>query len=138
MYLIDTDVVSETRKRGKANRGVKRFFDTARADGTSIYISVITVGEIRRGIEIIRHRGDARQARRLEAWLELILKEFGEHVLDFGYDEAQVWGRLRVPHPENAIDKQIAATALTHDLTLVTRNISHFQGLGVLVLNPFD
>jgi len=82
-------------------------------------VSVITIGEIRRGIEIIRYRGDVRQAKRLEAWLELILKEFDEHIIDFGYDEAQVWGRLRVPHPENAIDKQIAATALTHNFTLV-------------------
>jgi len=100
-------------------------------------VSVITVGEIRRGIELIRHRGDARQARQLESWLELILKEFEDHILDFAQDEAQLWGRLRVPHPENAIDKQIAATALTHDLTLVTRNADHFEGLGVRILNPF-
>ena len=138
MYLIDTNVVSEARKRDKANRGVARFFDKARADGDAVYVSVITVGEIRRGIELIRHRGDARQARRLEAWLELILKEYEEHIINFAHDEAQVWGRLRVPHPENAIDKQIAATALTHDLTLVTRNTNHFEGLGIQVLNPFD
>jgi toxin FitB len=68
----------------------------------------------------------------------LILREYEEHILDFTYDEAQVWGRLRVPHPENAIDKQIAATALTHDLTLVTRNTNHFEGLTIRVLNPFD
>ena len=138
MYLIDTDVVSETRKRDRANRGVKVFFQVAQADGTPIYVSVITIGEIRRGVEIIRHRGDIPQARRLEAWLDLIVSEFDEHILDFGHDEAQVWGRLRVPNPENAIDKQIAATALTHDLTIVTRNIDHFEGLGVPVLNPFD
>ena len=101
-------------------------------------MSVITIGEIRRGVELIRYRGDTRQARRLETWLDLILKEFEENIIDFGYDEAQVWGRLRVPHPENAIDKQIAATALTHDLTLVTRNTTHFGGLGVALLNPFD
>jgi toxin FitB len=138
MYLIDTNVVSEARKRDKANRGVARFFDRSRADGDAVYVSVITVGEIRRGIEIIRHRGDTRQARRLETWLELILTEYEEHIIDFAHDEAQVWGRLRVPRPENAIDKQIAATALTHDLTLVTRNTNHFEGLGILLLNPFD
>ena len=137
MYLIDTNVISEARKRDKANRGVSRFFDAAQVDGDALYVSVITVGEIRRGIELIRHRGDARQARQLESWLELILKEFEDHILDFAQDEAQLWGRLRVPHPENAIDKQIAATALTHDLTLVTRNTDHFEGLGVRILNPF-
>jgi len=136
MYLIDTNVISEARKRVKANRGVVRFF-AAQVDGDALYVSVITVGEIRRGIELIRHRGDARQARQLESWLELILKEFEDHILDFAQDEAQLWGRLRVPHPENAIDKQIAATALTHDLTLVTRNTDHFEGLGVRILNPF-
>jgi toxin FitB len=138
MYLIDTNVVSEARKRDKSNPGVVRFFDKARTNEHGIYVSVITLGEIRRGIELIRHRGDARQARRLETWLGSILKEYEEHILDFSHDEAQVWGCLRVPHPENAIDKQIAATALTHDLTLVTRNTSHFEGLAIRVLNPFD
>jgi toxin FitB len=138
MYLIDTNVVSEARKRDKANPGVARFFDKARTDEDDVYVSVITVGEIRRGIELIRHRGDVRQASRLETWLGLILKEYEEHILDFTHDEAQVWGRLRVPNPENAIDKQIAATALTHDLTLVTRNTNHFEGFGIRVLNPFD
>ena len=137
MYLIDTNVVSEARKRDKANRGVIRFFGKAQVDGDALYVSVITIGEIRRGIELIRHRGDARQARQLESWLALLLREFEEHILDFAHDEAQVWGRLRVPHPENAIDKQIAATALTHDLTVVTRNLEHFEGLGVRLLNPF-
>jgi predicted nucleic acid-binding protein len=92
------------------------------------FVSVITIGEIRRGIEIIRHRGDNPQARRLEAWLEVVLRDFDERILEFGNEEAQVWGRLRVPSHENAIDKQIAATALTHDLILVTRNVDHFKG----------
>lgn len=137
MYLIDTNVISEARKRDKANPGVIGFLERAQTDGDLLFMSVITVGEIRRGIELIRHRGDARQAKQLESWLELILREFEEHILDFAHDEAQVWGRLRVPHPENAIDKQIAATALTHDLTVVTRNLDHFEGLGVRLLNPF-
>jgi predicted nucleic acid-binding protein len=138
MYLVDTDVISESRKGDKTNRGVRRFFDQARADQEAIYVSVITIGEIRRGVELIRYRGDRRQARRLEAWLERVLKEFEENIIDFGHDEAQVWGRLRVPHPENALDKQIAATALTHDLTIVTRNTARYSGLGVALLNPFD
>jgi len=138
MYLVDTNVISEARKRDKANRGVTRFFKLVQASGNALYISVITIGEIRRGIELIRYRGDVRQATQLEVWTDLILNEFREHILDFCHDEAQVWGRLRVPHPENALDKQIAATAITHELTLVTRNTSHFEGLGLTLLNPFD
>src|SRR4030095_6833822 len=94
--------------------------------------------EIRRGIEIIRPRGDNPQARRLEAWLEVVLRDFDERILEFGNEEAQVWGRFVVPSHENAIDKQIAATALTHDLILVTRNVDHFKGVGVRLFNPFD
>jgi len=138
MYLVDTNVISEVRKRDKANRGVTRFFKLAQASGNALYISVITIGEIRRGIEMIRYRGDVRQAMQLEVWIDLILNEFREHILDFCHDEAQVWGRLRVPHPENALDKQIAATAITHELTLATRNMNHFEGLGLTLLNPFD
>ncbi|MGH8264301.1 MAG: VapC toxin family PIN domain ribonuclease, partial [Steroidobacteraceae bacterium] len=72
-----------------------------------------------------------------ESWLHALLAGFRDHILDFGEAEAQVWGRLRVPRPENAIDKQIAATALTHGLQLVTGNVSHFRDLGVETLNPF-
>lgn len=138
MYLIDTNVISEARKRAKANRGVRRFFDKVRIHEEPLFVSVITIGEIRRGIEIIRHRGDNPQARRLEAWLEVVLRDFDERILEFGNEEAQVWGRLRVAYHENAIDKQIAATALTHDLTLATRNADHFKDLGVPLFNPFD
>ena len=137
MYLVDTNVISEVRKRAKANPGVRRFFAEAQTNGDALYVSVITLGEIRRGVEAIRHRGDARQANRLDAWLAGVLSDFGDRILDFSHDEAQVWGRLRVPHPENAIDKQIGATALTHGFTLVTRNTAHFSGLGVTLVNPF-
>ena len=138
MYLIDTDVISELRKGAKANPGVARFFVEADRNNHALYMSVITVGELRRGVEIIRHRKDTSQAKRLEGWLESLLKNYDDHILNFGPDEAQVWGRLRVPHPENALDKQIAATALTHGLTIVTRNAEHFAKLGVDVVNPFD
>ncbi|MSQ51498.1 MAG: type II toxin-antitoxin system VapC family toxin [Betaproteobacteria bacterium] len=137
MYLIDTDVVSESRKKTKTNAGVRRFFADSHDNGIALYLSVITIGEIRRGIESIRHRGDAKQADQLDTWLIALLEQFSDHILDLSTDEAQVWGRLRAPHAENAIDKQIAATALTHGLTLVTRNVSHFSGLGLVLLNPF-
>jgi predicted nucleic acid-binding protein len=137
MYLIDTNVISEARKRAKANRGVRAFFQRVSRERSPVFISVITVGELRRGIELIRHRGDRRQAERLETWLETLLIEYQDGILDFDQDIAQLWGGLRVPHPDNALDKQIAATALIYDLTVVTRNQADFLQTGVPVLNPF-
>lgn len=138
MYLVDTNVVSEARKGAKADSGVRRFFADAAAARSALFISVITVGEIRRGVELLRHRGDEPQSRRLESWLGRVLGEFANQILDFGREEAQVWGRLCVPHGENAVDKQIAATALTHDLALVTRNAGHFASLGLELVDPFE
>jgi predicted nucleic acid-binding protein len=137
MYLIDTNVISEARKRAKANRGVRAFFHRISRERIPAFISVITVGELRRGIELIRHRGDHSQAERLERWLEALLFDYRDSILDIDQDIAQLWGRLRVPHPENALDKQIAATARIYDLTVVTRNQADFLQTGVPVLNPF-
>lgn len=138
MYLVDTDVISEVRKRSKANKGVAKFFRQAAKDDAALYLSAVTVGELRRGVELIRHRGDAVQAERLDAWLTVILSDYYDNILPLDDAAAQVWGCLRVPHPENALDKQIAATALIHDLTLVTRNEKHFVGTGAKLLNPFQ
>ncbi len=138
MYLIDTDVISELRKKSKANPGVRHFFTRINEEQVPIYLSVVTIGELRRGIELIRHRGDAHQARQLETWLQKILSEYEDRILPLDVDSAQIWGRLRVPHPENALDKQIAAAALTHSLTVVTRNERHYRNTGVTVLNPFE
>ncbi|MBI5443682.1 MAG: type II toxin-antitoxin system VapC family toxin [Deltaproteobacteria bacterium] len=137
MYLVDTNVISEVRKSSRANPGVRAFFDRAVSEGIPVYVSVVTVGELRRGVELIRHRGDVVQAETLDAWLTQLLLDYEESILEFGEEAAQVWGRLRVPHPENALDKQIAATALVHDLTVVTRNDGDFAETGVRVLNPF-
>ena len=138
MYLVDTNVISEVRKKSKANRGVIDFFKTASEQNASLFISVITVGELRRGVNIIRHRGDKKQADLLEQWLNLLLDEYAESILDFTATEAQVWGQLRVPNHENALDKQIAATALTYGLSMVTRNVGDFVGCGVRLVNPFE
>lgn len=138
MYLIDTNVISEARKGASCNRGVSDFFSRVNKEGEELFLSVITLGEIRRGIEKIRHRGDEKQAKMLERWLHGVHKNFADHILPLDEDVAEVWGRLRVPNHENAIDKLIAATALIHNLTLVTRNVDDFSGCGVDLFNPFD
>lgn len=137
MYLVDTNVISEVRKRERADKGVAAFFRKAAQDDVDLYVSVVTIGELRRGVEIIRHRGDKSQATRLETWLDGVLREFGQNVLPVDGEMGQLWGCLRVPHPEHALDKLIAATALIHDLTVVTRNVDDFAGTGTRVLNPF-
>jgi len=136
--LIDTNVISEARKGSAANPGVTAFLRQCAEQDTRIWLSVVTVGELRRGVDLIRHRGDLPQARRLEAWLETVLRDYCDCILPFDLDTAQVWGRLRVPQAENALDKQIAATALIHDLTVATRNTDDFARTGVRLLNPFS
>ncbi len=74
----------------------------------------------------------------MEQWLAEVLQTYGDRALDLDSDAAQLWGRLQVPNPHNAINKQIAAIALMHDLTVVTRNIDDFAGCGVRLLNPFQ
>ncbi len=136
MYLLDTNVISEARKGDRANPGVRNFF--AKSARTESFLSVVTVGELRRGVERMRHRGDRIQATHLESWLIATLAEFGDYVLDVDADVAQVWGRLCVPNPEVALDKLIAATALVHGLTVVTRNLAHFRVPGLALFNPFS
>ncbi len=138
MYLVDTNVISEARKRSKANKGVRNFFKQVIREEASLFISVVTIGELRRGVELIRHRGDTRQANQLERWLKSLLDEYEDFILNIDETVAQLWGHLRVPHPENALDKQIAATALIYDLTVVSRNLKDFKKTGVRVLDPFE
>jgi predicted nucleic acid-binding protein len=137
VYLVNTDVISEARKGANANVGVRKFFDNARQKNVALFLSAITIGELRQGVEKIRRRGDLAQSARLERWLDRVSSEFGDAILPFDQETAQIRGRLSVPHPDNPIGKQIAATALIHDLTVVTRNADHLAPTGVPMVNPF-
>jgi toxin FitB len=138
MYLADTNVISETRREERANEGVRAFFRLAEDEQKVVHLSVVTVAELRRGVFRLRSKGDAKQAATIEAWTEGVFEEYAETILPVSVEIGRVWGRLRVPHAEPALDKLIAATALVHKLTVVTRNVKDFEVTGVKTLNPFE
>jgi len=86
-----------------------------------LFLSAVTIGELRQGVETVRRRGDVAQSTRLARWLGTVTRDYADAILLFDEEIAQIWGKLRVPHAENPLDKQIAATALMHGLTVVTR-----------------
>ena len=131
-YLIDTNILSELRKDKRANAGVRDWY--AQTNGNSLYVSVLTLGEIRQGIESLRRR-DVIAAESLQSWLKKL--EIG-HVLAITTEIADCWGRINVPDRLPVIDGYLAATALVHDLTLVTRNVKDVERSGVKLLNPFN
>jgi toxin FitB len=133
--LVDTNVLSELRKEQRCDAGVRRWFEeTAEED---LFISVLVLGEIRQGIERIRPR-DPVQARALEKWLLWVATEFGDRLLPVDEQVAAQWGRLGLNQPVPILDALLAATALVHDLTVVSRDEEGFRNTGVLVLNPFS
>lgn len=138
MYLIDTNIISELRKGNATNRGVLEFFYSATAKDQSCYLSVVTIGELRRGIEMIRHRGDLKQAEALQNWFSQIVDQYSDNILPIDHEVAAIWADLRVPNHENILDKFIAATALLHSLEVVTRNVKDFEKTGVPIVNPFS
>lgn len=138
MYLIDTNIVSEMRKGSRADRGVREFMETIRTKGEAAFLSVVTFGEIRCGIDSLRQRGDALQADRLESWYRDELAPLHEEALPVDIEVALVWGALRARAAHHEFDKLIAATALLYDLTVVTRNERDFAATGARVMNPFS
>jgi toxin FitB len=133
-YLLDTNVISELRKGERADRNVTTWFaDLADED---IFLSVLTIGEIRCGIENVRRR-DPDSAAALDRWLALLSEAHGNRILPIDRAIAEEWGRMNVPDPLPVVDGLLAATARILDLTLVTRNIADVQGTGVELLDPF-
>ena len=133
-YLVDTNVISEIRKGSRCNPGVSAWYATVVDE--DLCISVLVLGEIRKGIELRRSR-DPRQAQVLEEWLYSVTEAFGERALPIETAITDEWGRLNAVRPIPVIDGLLAATAMVHGLTLVTRNESDGVGLGAAVLNPF-
>jgi predicted nucleic acid-binding protein len=133
-YLVDTNVISELRRGGRCDPGVAAWF--AEVSAADLYLSALTVGEMRKGIEAIRQR-DERTAEVLEAWLGEVVATFSDRILPVDEGIAEQWGRFNVPNPLPVVDSLLAATASVHGLTLVTRNVKDVERTGVTCLNPF-
>jgi predicted nucleic acid-binding protein len=132
-WLVDTNILSELRKGDRANEGVRAWFGDAREE--DLFTSALVLGEVRRGIESIRRR-DVPSALALEQWLIRLTTSFAERVLPIDARVADRWGRLNVPDPVPTVDGLLAATALVHDLVLVTRNIRDVERTGVRLFDP--
>ncbi len=134
MFLLDTVVISELRRRDR-DPGVVAWLTAQPSD--ALYLSVISVGEIERGIALKRP-ADAYFARRLQGWLEGLLVLYGQRILPVDAAVARRWGQLSAGIGHHGADLMIAATALEHGLKVVTRNVRHFDPTGVAVVNPFS
>ncbi len=134
-YLIDTNVVSEIAKR-RRNTGVLHWLGATRTDGH--HLSVLTIGELMRGIEQVRSRGGRHQVESLERALATIRAEFGSRITPITLDIAEEWARLRPNRPRPVVDALIGATARVRGWTLVTRNVEDFADMGIPLLNPFS
>jgi predicted nucleic acid-binding protein len=133
-YLLDTNVLSELRKGHRADPGVLEWFGGI--DDRQLYLSVLVVGEIRRGIELIRRRDDA-SASVLDGWLRQVVTQHDTRILPIDRAIAETWALFNVPDPVPVVDGLLAATAHVHGLTLVTRNSADIARTGVPHLNPF-
>jgi predicted nucleic acid-binding protein len=133
-FLLDTNVASEIRKLRRSDPGVLIWLESV--DAAELFLSVLVVGEIRKGIELARPN-DPVKARALERWLTELERSFGDRVLPVTTAVADRWGRLCALRPTSTTDGLLAATALVHDLTLVTRNLADVAHTGARLLNPF-
>lgn len=132
-YLLDTNVLSETRK-ARADAGVISFLSTV--DATRLFVSVLTIGELRKGVAA-RYKSDRAFAEKLGAWVDAIETDFADRILPVDVATARRWGELSAGGSLPVIDTLIAATAIRHGLTLVTRNTRDAKTTGVPLLNPW-
>jgi toxin FitB len=133
--LVDTNVISELKRGAKAAPRVVAWF--AATAPQNVFTSVIVLGEIRRGIELVARR-DKQQADALERWYALVRERLGNRVLAVDESVMALWARISVPNMLPAFDGLIAATALVHGLTIATRNMQDYRRAGVEVINPWD
>ncbi len=133
-YLLDTNVISETRKN-QANPHVLSFLSGA--EPSSLFLSVLTIGELRKGVAIKRRR-DVPNAKKLGAWVDGLESTFANHILDIDAIAAKLWGELSAQRTRPVIDTLLAATALAHGLILVTRNTNDVSDTKVKLLNPWE
>ena len=134
-FLIDTNIVSEVRKGDRCDPAVAAWWAGIAED--DLWVSVLVLGEIRKGVELARRR-DPRKAAFLDVWLTELVANFSERILPVDADVAGEWGRIAAIRPVPVIDALLAATARANRLTLVTRNAADVAGLDVEVLNPFE
>lgn len=133
-YLLDTNVLSETRKP-RGDEGVKAWVSSVPA--ADLYISVLVIGEVRRGVERLKRR-DSEQAEVYEVWLRTVLGDYADRILPVDAEAAEEWGRMSVPDPVPIVDGLMAATAKVLDMTFVTRNTADVERTGTRLLDPFD
>jgi toxin FitB len=133
-FLLDTNIISEVRRGPRCDPKVAAWYESI--DDSELYLSVLLLGEIRKGIELARPR-DPGKARALEAWLAQVELAFADRIFSIDQRTSDEWGRMSARRPIPVIDGLLAATAKVHHLTLVTRNDADVAGLGASVLNPF-
>ncbi len=133
-YLLDTNVISEAR-RPRGDDRVKRWISSVPVE--DLYLSVLTLGEVRRGIGLLEGR-DPVQAEVYEAWLSTVLRDYADRIVPVDAETAEEWGSMNVPSPVPVVDGLMAATAKVRNMTFVTRNTSDVARTGARLLNPFD
>jgi len=132
-FLLDTNAISEIRR----DRDARVRAWASQVNDAQLHLSVLTIGEVRTGIERLRSR-DPLQADVFADWLGQLRERFADRILPVDATVAEEWGRLNAPAPRNTVDSLIAATALAHRLVVVTRNVKDFEKAGCAVVNPFE